>query len=79
MFFRLGHAKGHKFAELELQRKVRKTEDGYSSGKKKNKKTPQQRKPKDRIKSSFLLTALKVSSHGKAHNHLFCTDALEIR
>lgn len=38
MFFRLGHAKGHKFAELELQRKVRKTEDGYSSGEKKKQK-----------------------------------------
>lgn len=35
MFLRLGHAKGHKFAELELERKVRKTADGYSSGKKK--------------------------------------------
>lgn len=32
---RLGHFKGHRFAELELQRKVRKTGDRYSSGNKK--------------------------------------------
>lgn len=72
VFLRLGHEKGHNFADL--QENVKTTGDGYhNSGK-------QHEGKRDRITSSFCFTASKVSSCYKIPNHaILCTDYLDMR